>query len=171
MAVVALAGCGAPRVEVGSTSTPAPGPADDGSTSTAAPAPSDDAEGEGEGEGYVLSCVTEDGPLPVQYSRLEEVWSSSNYLRMLFCEATPRGSGPYEMTAEQLEVARVAVGSDREPTGEDYLAVVAACTRLGEPDGPRSIEGAPASVLEAALLVCPEAPQADLMRARLAEAR
>jgi len=170
MAVVALAGCGAPRVDVGSTSTPVPGPTDDGSPSTPAPGPDGDGPdgggSEGGGQGYALSCVTEDGPLAVQYSRLEEVWSSSNYLRMLYCEAT-WGSEPYEMTDEQREVAAIAAGPDREPTATDYLTVVAACTRLGETDGPHSIEGASTSVLEAAVMLCPEAPQADLMRARL----
>ena len=48
-----------------------------------------------------------------------------------------------------------------------FLDIYAACTRIGSEVGPFGFASIPVPVLEATLLLCPEAPQANIIRDRI----
>ncbi|MGC5225460.1 hypothetical protein ACPW96_23085 [Micromonospora sp. DT81.3] len=60
-----------------------------------------------------------------------------------------------------------AAGLPEEDPTDVYLRVLAACVRLS-PEGDRGLSGQPAVILQAALVLCPEAPRAGLMEMELA---
>jgi hypothetical protein len=132
-------------------------PPDDGESPPAdeAPPPAGDST-------VVISCYYPDGTEVGTFSRLEEAWASTNYVRIDTCEATaPAG---FELSEGEQAVADVAVADlpDSDPT-EAYLQTLAACVRLS-PDG---LAATPTSVLDATTLLCPEAPHAGLIQNEL----
>ncbi|MGW4929396.1 hypothetical protein ACWEOH_09600 [Agromyces sp. NPDC004153] len=151
---VVLVGC-APAGSGGSPTPSSTTPAE--STEPSQSTPSSD------GSGIRITCFYPDGTEVGTFSRLEEAWASTNYVRIDSCEATASGDG--ELSEEQQAVADVAAADlpGVDPT-DAYLATVAACVRLNADD----LAGAPSSVLEATTLLCPEAPQAGLIQDELA---
>lgn len=151
---VVLVGC-APAGSGGSpTSSPGTAPAESAEPSQSTP-PS-------VGSSIRITCSYPDGTEVGTFSRLEEAWASTNYVRIDSCEASASGDG--ELSDEEQAVADIAAvdlpGVD--PT-DAYLEAVAACVRLNADD----LAGAPSSVLEATTLLCPEAPQAGLIQDEL----
>jgi hypothetical protein len=119
---------------------------------------------------FRMSCyaATDGRPLG-SFSSLDAVWASSNYLRAEYCDAQYVGTEPFTLTGTEAAIADIAVSGLENPGDptEVYLEVLAACTRLGADAGPNSISGTPDPVLEATLSLCPEAPQANLIREQL----
>jgi hypothetical protein len=166
---VVLVGC-APS-SPGESSTPSPSasatsstePSDDATSPDGEVAPSaDEAPPPADDSSVRITCFYPDGTEVGAFSRLEEAWASTNYVRIDACEATaPDG---YELSEEEQAVADVAVAdlAGTDPT-EAYLETLAACVRLNAD----ALAGAPTSVLEATTLLCPEAPQAGLIQNEL----
>jgi hypothetical protein len=125
-------------------------------TGTAATAPSS----AGDDARFLITCYFPDGGEAGMFTRLEEAWASTNYVRIDRCEA--RADGVLELTSEEAAVAAVAARDlpDEDPA-ELFLRILAACVRVVP--GTTS-ETPPKSVLEAALEWCPEAPHAELMQ-------
>jgi hypothetical protein len=116
---------------------------------------------------FRFGCVGSDGRVLGDFSRLEEVWASTDYLRTQYCTARFVGSQPFVLTPSEAQAARIAAGGVEDPSPAIYLKVLEVCTRLGAEDGPHSIPGTPAPILKASLEVCPEAPQAGLVESWL----
>jgi hypothetical protein len=154
--VLALLGCASPG---GPASTPndSPGP------SPSTPVPSVDYESR-----FVIECVYPDGSAVGTFSRLEEAWASTNYVRIDHCDAHAT-SGDTELTAEEAAIAEVAAKDlPGEPPLDLYLHTLAACVRIA-PGAAAGIETYPTSLLQAALRLCPEAPHAGLIETELSE--
>lgn len=114
-------------------------------------------------------CFYEDGQLVGDYSSLEETWASTNYLRIDHCVTRYVGPPPFTLTEEEKAVVEIA-SSQLVDAGEPeqlFLDVYAACTRIGSEDGPYGFSSIPVPILEATLALCPEAPQADIIRERV----
>lgn len=158
MAVLALAGC----TPAGPAVTPSTEPTRTPTTAPATPPPTDgDASTE-----VLIECTYPDGTVGGTFTRLEEVWASTNYVRFEACTAVAT-SGDVELAESEAAVAETAADDlpDAEPV-ELYLRTLAACARI-VPDGAEGITGSPTSVLEAILQLCPEAPQSGLVAAEL----
>jgi hypothetical protein len=114
---------------------------------------------------FLITCYFPGGGEVGVFTRLEEAWASTNYVRIDRCKA--EASGTLELTAEEAAVAAVAARDlpDEDPA-ELFLRTLAACVRVVP--GTTS-EMPPPSVLEAALEWCPEAPHAELMQHDLDE--
>ncbi|MFE6254264.1 hypothetical protein [Agromyces sp. NPDC057865] len=166
---VVLVGCAASSPERSSTPSPSASatestePADGATPPGGDESPPADEAPPPAGDGSVLiTCFYPDGSEVGTFSRLEEAWASTNYVRIDSCEAT--ASGGFELSEGEQAVADVAVADlpDSDPT-EAYLETLAACVRLS-PDG---LAAAPTSVLDATTLLCPEAPHAGLIQNEL----
>jgi hypothetical protein len=130
---------------------------------TRSPAPS---LGEGEPD-VLLTCFYADGSQAGTFTRLEEAWASTNYVRIDWCEGQASGSRELELTEVQAEAARAAqAGLPDEDLVTLYLRTLAACVRIA-PDGEHGMATQPTSILEATLLLCPEAPHSGLIQAEL----
>ena len=166
---VVLVGCAPAGPEKSSTPLPSVSatasaePSDDATSTDGEESPPADEAPPPAGDGSVLiTCFYPDGSEVGTFSRLEEAWASTNYVRIDNCEAT--ASGGLELSEGEQTVADVAVVDlpDSDPT-EAYLETLAACVRLS-PDG---LAAAPTSVLDATTLLCPEAPHAGLIQNEL----
>ncbi|WP_341994236.1 hypothetical protein MRBLWH7_002114 [Microbacterium sp. LWH7-1.2] len=96
------------------------------------------------------------------FTRLEEAWSDPGYVRIESCTAAT-AEDEVELTPDEEAVASVAAGDGDTDPLPAYLAVLAACVRIP----PDRIAEQPRSLLEGVLLLCPEAPHADLVAADL----
>ena len=176
---LALAGCTS-----GGAATPSPlaSPSTSPSSSSSAEAPAGDGE-ESESSGdsallpdspdgvdsrFLITCFYPDGTEVATFTRLEEAWASTNYVRIDHCEASIGASDGFELSEEEAAVADVAAAGlpDEDPT-ELYLQTLAACVRIA-PEGDRGVGTYPDSILEAALELCPEAPHAGIIQQELA---
>lgn len=116
---------------------------------------------------YRFTCYADDGQVTAEVGSLEAVWASTQYLRTEYCSVEYVGSPPLTLTDSEAAVADIAGrGSEAEDT-ELYLDVLSACTRLAAEDGPHSLSETPEPVLEATLVLCPEAPHAGLIESQL----
>jgi hypothetical protein len=154
---LALAGCA-----TGGAATPPP-PA---SPSTSPSSPSDSPDGAD--SRFLITCFYPDGTEVATFTRLEEAWASTNYVRIDHCEASVGASDGFELTEEEAAAADVAADGlpDEDPT-ELYLQTLAACVRI-PPDGDHGVGTYPDPILEAALGLCPEAPHAGIIQQELA---
>lgn len=145
----ALAGC---------ASQPAPTPT---VSPTVSPTPTD----EPDEPRFIIECVGVDGTEIGPFTRLEEAWASTDYVRIDECEAHT-ASDDVELTAQEEDIATTAAEDvpGSSPT-ELFLQVLAACVRV--PD--EELTELPDSMLSAALELCPEAPQAGQLSAELDE--
>jgi hypothetical protein len=154
---LALLGCASPG---GPDSTPSDSPAPDSSST---PIPS-----VGHESRFVIDCVYPDGSAVGTFSRLEEAWASTNYVRIDHCDAHAT-SDDVELTAEEAAIAEVAAKDlPGEASLDLYLHTLAACVRIA-PDAAPGIDTSPTSLLQAALQLCPEAPHAGLIATELSE--
>lgn len=115
----------------------------------------------------LITCFYPDGSEVGTFTRLEEAWASTNYVRIDRCEAAPGPSGDVELTDEEESVAEIAAADlpDEDPA-DLFLRTLAACVRIPSA-GEQAIANQPTSLLEATLALCPEAPQAGLVEAEL----
>ena len=148
--VLALVGC----ASYGGQATPSPTPAP---TATSTPYPG------GDEATFLIECFYPDGSEVGTFTWLEEAWASTNYVRIDHCEAQVGPSGEFELSSEQEAVADVAAAGlpGKDPT-ELLLRTLAACVRV-VPDGDHGMASVPTSILEAALVLCPEAPHAGII--------
>lgn len=118
---------------------------------------------------YLIRCFAADGRPLGTFSSLDEVWASTNYMQIDYCEATFAGDEPMTLGEEEVAIAEIAASGLAEPQdlAELYLEAVAACTRVSE-DGPYGLTTIPDAILVAALTLCPEAPQAQVITEWLA---
>ncbi|RXZ67872.1 hypothetical protein [Agromyces albus] len=115
----------------------------------------------------LIECFYPDGSEVATFTRLEEAWASTNYVRIDHCEARAAEPGDFELSEEEAEVASVAeAGLPGEDPTELFLRTLAACVRIA-PEGDRGMASQPTSILEAALVLCPEAPHAGLIETEL----
>ena len=121
-----------------------------------------------QGPRFSIECVYPDGSAVGTFSRLEEAWASTNYLRIDHCDAHAT-SDDVELTSEEAAIAEVAAKDLPDEAPLDlYLRTLAACVRIA-PDAAAGIDTYPTSLLEAALQLCPEAPHAGLIETELSE--
>ena len=137
-------------------STPSPSP-------SPSPSPTSD-----DGEPRVLiTCYYPDGSEAGTFTLLEEAWASTNYVRIDRCEAAPGPSGDLELTDEEESVAEIAAADvAAEDLVDLFLQTLAACVRIPSA-GEQAIANQPTSLLQATVVLCPEAPQAGLVEAEL----
>ncbi|MDQ0576857.1 hypothetical protein [Agromyces albus] len=159
--MLSLMGCAG---SVGPVETPPPPP----TTTTTSPPTASPTSSPGDDEPRVLiECFYPDGSEVATFTRLEEAWASTNYVRIDHCEARAAEPDEFELSDEEAEVASVA---EADLPGEDatelFLLTLAACVRL-TPEGDRGMASRPTSILEAALVLCPEAPHAGLIETEL----
>lgn len=176
---LALAGCTTGGAAAPSPSAP---PSTPSFSSSSPEAPAGEAE-EGESSGdsaplpdsadgvdsrFLITCFYPDGTEVATFTRLEEAWASTNYVRIDYCEASTGASDGFELTDEEAAVADVAAAGlpDEDPT-ELYLQTLAACVRI-PPEGGHGVGTYPDSILESALVLCPEAPHAGIIQQELA---
>lgn len=117
---------------------------------------------------FLVTCFYPDGSEVGVFTRLDDAWASTNYVRIDYCEAAVADPAGFALTAEESAVADVAVAGlpGEDPTAL-YLRTLAACVRIPA-EGDRGLETYPTPILEAALILCPEAPHAGLIEERVA---
>ncbi|MFD4422209.1 hypothetical protein ACFWN7_12010 [Agromyces sp. NPDC058484] len=158
---LALVGCASPA---GIDGTRSPTPTTTPSTTTAPTTPPPPG---GDEARFLIECFYPDGSAVGTFTRLEEAWASTNYVRIDHCEARVAASGTLELSDEEQAVAAVAeAGLPGEDPTELFLRTLAACVRV-VPEGTQGIATYPTSILQAALELCPEAPHAGLMQDEL----
>lgn len=114
---------------------------------------------------FLITCVAPDGAEIATFTRLEEAWASTNYLRIDHCDALTTRDG-VELTVEERDVAKTAsVDLPDEDPLELFLQTLATCVRVST--GPDGMTALPTSLIRATLELCPEAPQAGLLDAEL----
>ncbi len=123
-----------------------------------------------EGVRFRTACFASDGRQLGDFQSLAETWASSNYMRIVYCEARYVGPEPLALTLEEEAVAEVAAPATDGDLEQAFLETLAACTRLGASEGENSVEGTPLPILKATLELCPQAPQADLIASHVEEA-
>jgi hypothetical protein len=177
LVLLALSGCA-----TGESATPSRSASQSTPSSSSSEAPVGE-EGESESSGdsaplpdspdevdsrFLITCFYPDGTEVATFTRLEEAWASTNYVRIDHCEASVGASEGFELTEDEAAVADVAVAGlpDEDPT-ELYLQTLAACVRI-PPQGDQGVGTYPDSILEAALELCPEAPHAGIIQQELA---
>lgn len=157
--ILALGGCGTggPTEETSSPATPR------ASLTTAEPTPAQTPDR------FHIKCYSNTGDLPGTFTRLDQTWASTNYMQIEHCVAVAAAPGPLNLTAEETAITNTAARQLDNPgtEAELYLRIVAVCTRVGSEDGPYGFSSIPVPVLQAALSLCPEAPQANIIRDRL----
>jgi len=155
--ILALGGCGTggPTGKTSSPATPQP--------STTEPAPAQAPVR------FHIKCYSNTGDLIDTFTRLDQTWASTNYMQIGHCVAVAVAPGPLKLTAHETAITKAAASQvdNPGPEAEVYLKIVAVCTRVGSEDGPYGFSSIPVPVLQAALLLCPEAPQADIIRERI----
>lgn len=125
-------------------------------------------ESPGRGEPrFLITCYYPDGSEVATFTRLEEAWASTNYVRIDHCEAAAAASDSFELTEEEAAIAAVAAADLAGDPTDLYLHTLAACVWI-PPDADRGMTTYPDPILEAALVLCPEAPHAELIEAELA---
>jgi hypothetical protein len=116
---------------------------------------------------FLIECAGVDGTSIGPFTRLEEAWASTNYVRIDHCEASSATGAPPDLTADEQRIADTAAADLPEEDPVDlYLQVLATCVRVS----PTSAEGLatlPTSILRATLQLCPEAPHAGLVEDEL----
>ena len=147
--VLVLLGCASPeRPEATPNTSPTP--------TTSAPTMLDEAPR------FVIDCAYPDGSSVGTFTRLEEAWASTNYVRIDHCDARAT-SDDVELTREEQAIAVIAARDlAGEPPVDLFLRALAACVRIA-PDAAEGIDTYPTSLLEATLDLCPEAPHAQLI--------
>ncbi|MEO6826812.1 MAG: hypothetical protein ABI255_04260 [Microbacteriaceae bacterium] len=113
---------------------------------------------------FSLSCSFPDGRSAGEFSSLKAAWASTNFVRFDYCVASYVGPQPFTLDATEASVAEVAAAQlPDEPETELYLRALATCARVAPGDGPRGVASYPKPILEAALQLCPKAPQAGII--------
>jgi hypothetical protein len=157
--ILALGGCGTggPTGETSSPATARPSLTTEEPTRTQTPVR------------FLIKCYSNTGDLLGTFTRLDQTWASTNYMQIGHCVAVAVAQGPLKLTAEEATIANTAASQVDNPgtEAEVYLKIVAVCTRVGSEDGPYGFSSIPVPVLQAALLLCPEAPQANIIRERV----
>lgn len=118
----------------------------------------------------LIDCVTSDGSTAGPFTRLEEAWASTNYVRIDSCTAAVESGADVALTPEEARVAETAAADlPDEDRVQLFLRTLASCVRIPA-TGDEGLTGLPASLLRATVELCPDAPQAGLIGAEL-EAR
>lgn len=113
---------------------------------------------------FNLSCYFPDGSSAGEFSSLAETWASTNFVRFDYCVATYLGPEPFTLSADEASIASIAAaGLPDEPETELYLRTLATCARVAPGDGPHGVASYPEPILEAAIHLCPKAPQAGII--------
>jgi hypothetical protein len=115
----------------------------------------------------LIECFYPDGTEAGTFTRLDEAWASTNYVRIDHCQAQAVDPDDFELSRTEAAVAGVAAGgaTSADPA-ELFLSTLAACVRIA-PEGEYSMASQPTSILEAALMLCPDAPHAGLIDSEL----
>ncbi len=132
-------------------------------SATPVPSPSDEVR-------FLIECVGLDGSVIGPFTRLEEAWASTNYVRIDHCTASGATSQPIELTPEEASIAETASADlpDEDPV-DLYLLTLATCVRVA-PTSTQPLSTMPTSLLRATLELCPDAPHSGLVQDEL-EAR
>jgi hypothetical protein len=156
---LALSGC---LQSAGPSGSPAPVPSP--TAPTVEPSPSGRPPPARDDPGFLITCFYPDGSEVGTFTRLEEAWASTNYVRIESCDAAVADPARFELSPEEQAVAEVAATDlpDEDPT-ELYLQALAACVRLS----PEELASEPTSLLEATVELCADAPHAGLIQEEL----
>jgi hypothetical protein len=111
---------------------------------------------------FRFDCTTVDGRILQPLTSLDEVWASPDYLEVASCSVSPLGADPALMPTEEAAAEVAAPGASDPLTVVEVL--LATCTRLTSAEGPDAL---PSRTLKGALIICPHAPHADLLRDEL----
>lgn len=119
---------------------------------------------------YLFTCESSLAPIG-PFTRLEAVWSSPGYMTIESVTATYVGAELFSLTDE--EQAIVAVAENAGMTVKDerplYLSILAACARIANRNMETRLSQLGAPVVEAALALQPDAPQAKQFAMWLAQ--
>lgn len=115
-----------------------------------------------EGPRFSFVCTTVDGRVMQPLTSLEEVWAAPGYTEISSCAVAPLVTDPVLTADERTAVAHVA--DDVPGEVEALQMLLENCTRLAPGHGAEALS---TRILEAALLICPDAPHANLMRDEL----
>ena len=162
--VLSLVGCTGPSLG-GPSGTASPG-ATASSPSESRPASARGTTLAAEDLRFLFTCSHVDASPDLSVYSLEEVWASTGYVRIESCDVEYRGPEPYMPRDRELDVIVTAdpSASRGQPALDIYLEAARLCTRVPE-TGPGSFEAAGRELLEAAVKLCPEAPQGRLLAA------
>ena len=131
-------------------------------TSSASPTESS-ASPTDEGPRFLIECVDLEGGAVGPFTRLEEAWASTNYVRIDHCTASSATDRPVVLTPEEEDVARTAAADLPDEGFEElYLRTLATCVRVA-PTSVENLSTLPTSLLRATLELCPDAPHAGLV--------
>jgi hypothetical protein len=111
---------------------------------------------------FRFDCTTVDGRTLQPLTSLDEVWAAPDYLQVASCSVSPLGSVAALMPMEEAAAEVAAPGTSDPLTVVE--ALLATCTRLTPGEGPDTL---PSPTLRGALIICPDAPHADLLRDEL----
>jgi hypothetical protein len=116
---------------------------------------------------FLIECVDQNGAVIGTFTRLEEAWASTNYVRIDHCTASGAAGQAIELTPEEESVARTAAADlpDEGPANL-FLLTLATCVRVA-PTSQQGLSTLPTSLLHASLELCPDAPHAGLMEDEL----
>ncbi|WP_433874329.1 hypothetical protein [Sinomonas atrocyanea] len=116
---------------------------------------------------FLITCSHVDNAPDISRYSLEEVWASTNYVRIKECTVAYQGSRPYEPQGDETAVVDTALHG--QATGDAALdAVLEAmrlCTRIPDETGPEGFAAASRDMLRAAATLCPDAPQGKIIHA------
>ena len=120
---------------------------------------------------YSFRCASLRGPVG-EYSKLVEVWASTQYMRITSCEVDYIGPGEHSLTLEESAIVQVAedAGLVVDDRAAAYLTILATCTRIPLDTLEVRLAELGAPVVTAALALAPEAPQAKQLAEWLARA-
>ncbi|HSP75111.1 MAG TPA: hypothetical protein VLO31_02705 [Cryobacterium sp.] len=120
---------------------------------------------------YSFRCFSLQGPV-AEYSRLAEVWASTQYMRITSCEVNYIGPGAHSLTLEESAIVQVAedAGMAVDDRAAAYLSILTTCTRIPLDTLEVRLAELGAPVVTAALALAPEAPQAKQLAEWLARA-
>jgi hypothetical protein len=111
---------------------------------------------------YRFNCVDIHGTDIGHFSSLEEVWSTSQYMRITHCDVVYVGVGPHTLTAEEAAAVNVArdAGSPQPSDSVLCLEIIGACTRIDPNTLHADLLKLGAPVVKGAVTFAPLAPQA-----------
>jgi hypothetical protein len=163
-----LGGCSTGSAPDGSASTTASAsPSPSSSSSATRPSSARGTTLAAEDLRFLITCSHVDNAPDISRYSLEEVWASTNYVRIKECTIAYQGSRPYEPQGDETAVVDTAL--HRQATGDAALdAVLEAmrlCTRISDETGPEGFAAASRDMLRAAATLCPDAPQGKIIQA------
>ncbi|WP_430296961.1 hypothetical protein [Sinomonas sp. B1-1] len=116
---------------------------------------------------FLITCTHVDSSPDISRYSLEQVWASTDYVRIKQCTVDYQGSRPYEPQGN--EAAVVAIAAPGQATGDAALDTILEatrlCTRIPDEAGPDGFAAESRDMLRAAATLCPDAPQGKIIEA------